>query len=372
MLNILYIFLVILPRATHNRNGDEMKYTFQIIYFILIYLCTTQIQPYLKTQGFDMIQCAYFYSGSAFIAYLFQWSYQKLCNNHSIVISLKLGICLLICLVYFMTTQSMIFICAVLLFACSKTLINLNETYCFQEQRNYGRLRCFASIGMGIGAILSIQWIKSLSVIYLILPLLILICIPLSQNKESQKMNIIKLNQSDFYLLCMLSLLFAIGSADQYIVTQKIMELKGNSVMIGIKMAIQCFSEIPFYYFMNHIFQRFSFQSIMRLAIICFGIRFGLYAILQDASMIVIVSFLQGLTLPLMMSASKFYIQKLHPDSKNGAQFKLLSLFTTIALVLAPLVYGYLSQVLYIDGVLYLCTILCLIVYFLQIKLDKC
>lgn len=355
---------------SHNKNGDLMVYFYQIIYYFMLFLCTTQIQPFLISQGFNRMECAYFYSGSALAGYLLQWLYQKYFSKISLIKCAKVGMILLVCLVYLLNRSIFVFGCAICLYALSKTLINFNEVYCFQDKEKYGVLRSFASIGMSIGALVSMNT-KSY-VFLLIVFLMIIIFIRLDSFQPKASSVILKMCIKDDLFILMVSLLFAIGSADQYLVTQKILELDGNRSIVGLKMAIQCMSEIPFYLAMNKIFQRISYQKIMRCSIIFFGIRFLLYGMLQHAYGIVFASILQGLSLPLMMSASKYYIKKLHPEGGGTSQLKLLSIFTTIALFVAPIGYGLLLQIMNLDSILYLCVLLCIVVFVIQLKLDKC
>lgn len=346
-----------------------MQYIFQILYLFLISVTTTQIQPFLKNIGFTLIQCGFFYSGSAIVAYLIQYLYQKCRIQISVVSILKIGLLLLMICSFLLDRLIWVWFSSVLLFACAKSLMNLNEIYCFQNKHRYSILRCFASLGMAIGAYVSIDWSFSHHFIYLLLFFLIVIFIPIP-NMSSQSTSCFKMNHSDVLFVCMLALLFAIGSADQYIVTAKIISLGGSSYIIGWKMVLQCCSEIPIYYFLNKIFSKFTCQRVLCFAIFMFMIRFALYAWINDVSILIYVSLLQGGTIPLMMSASKYYVLKLHPN-QEGTQLKYLSVFTSIALIVAPLLYSALSLLLSLNYILYLCSFLCMIALFLKRLLDK-
>ena len=356
-------------RDVHNRYGDNMKYLFQIMYLCVIFISTTQIQPTLKEYGFDLLQCAYFYSGSAFVGYLLQKLWFKLSQRMNVNVGMKCGLIIIVLFYYLLTQSFLIFLSAVLLFALAKTLININEVYCYECKNEYGYLRCFASIGMAIGAIVSCYWVNNQ--IYIISMItIVLVFIPIKSyqkpNVSSQK---VSWQKSDYYFILMLSILYAIGSADQYIVTAKILALKGSRELIGWKMCIQCLSELPFYYFMQKILKRFSYEKLMKWAIIFFMIRFGLYAYVDDCVKLIWISTLQAVTLPLMMSSSKLYISNMHPQG-DGSQGRMLSLFTSIAFITAPILYGFLQIYFSFNVVLYACSLSCFIVLFLQRKLD--
>ena len=347
-----------------------MQYLFQIIYFFIIFNCTTQIQPYLKAQGFDLMQCAYFYSGAAFGSYILQSCITKYHHNVKMNYLIKLGLGLFLILFWMLEQSICVFVSAVLLFALSKYLININEACCFKMKRQYGLLRVFAAIGMSLGAICSIYRYHHL--FYILIGLYIsLLFMNLPFNDKQNDVNIsFKWQVKDIYFISMLALLYAIGCADQYIVKAKIIALKGNTLIIGWKMALQCLSEIPFYCLMNKLMKKFPFEKIMTFSILCFGLRFGLYGFFDNVISILWVSLLQAVSLPLMMSASKYYILKLHPH-QQGTQLKMLTLFTSIALIVAPLLYGLLQIIFTFDVILYGCALGCVVALMIQRKIDK-
>ena len=91
---------------------------------------------------------------------------------------------------------------------------------------------------------------------------------------------------------------YMIGTADQYVVIDKMLDIAGNSTAVGIKWALQSFMEVPLFLFSAKILARFQTKTLLYFGTLMYGIKFLLYGISFQPWMIILTAALQLVTLP--------------------------------------------------------------------------
>lgn len=356
-----------------------MNWLFNLVIFFSASFFSTQLQPYLKQAGYDSMERAWFFALAALLCMIFQLILSRYLMSKFRLSILQYWLAAgLLCTAYELPDTAHVFLLCIMLFVFSRTLMNVNETWLLQGDA-YGRMRSFGAFGMSIGAVFAGFFFQNQQTIYQFLIIIVFTMLLLMPIKDDQKditqtTSCAQSHRRYEYILflAMMFLLYGIGSADQYLVIDKMMDLGATQNQIAWKWALQSGMEIPFYLCCDKLFQRFTPYQLMKTAIVFFGIRFFCYSIAQTPLQIILSASFQLVTMPMMMASSKYIIKDLF-DGQGGTQKQMqaMAIFMGLSMMVSPLLCGWAQNYFPINLILFICALLCIFASALHSILEK-
>ena len=85
-------------------------------------------------------------------------------------------------------------------------------------------------------------------------------------------------------LVCIFLLIYMIGTADQYVVVDKMLQIGGNNTQVGWKWAVQSFMEVPLFLMAEKILKKWKPEILLKAGIVFYAIKFFLYAFVQKTN----------------------------------------------------------------------------------------
>ena len=343
--------------------------------FFAISMVNTQMIPFLSKLGYAVVQRGYILAANAVVAIVGQFLFGYLCDRFQRVKVFFLAAYLLLTassfamfLVEHQTFWYHLFTVA-LMGGMVNVIMGLDETWMLEvDQENYGRLRASGALGLTIGSPIAgflvhrfhyTSVLISLGIVSVILCWLIIKAKDADKKKgERIKMESVQqlLKNRGYLLLVFIYLLvYMIGTADQYVVIDKMLDIGGNSTAVGIKWALQSFMEVPLFLFSAKILARFQTKTLLYFGTLMYGIKFLLYGISFQPWMIILTAALQLVTLPIIMLTSKVLIKEITPEKLfSSAQMFAMAVFIGVSGLITPLITSYLSKAFGYDWTLYI------------------
>ena len=343
--------------------------------FFAISMVNTQMIPFLSKLGYTVVQRGYILAANAVVAIVGQFLFGYLCDRFQRVKVFFLAAYLLLTassfamfLVEHQTFWYHLFTVA-LMGGMVKVIMGLDETWMLEvDQENYSRLRASGALGLTIGSPIAgflvhrfhyTSILISLGIVSVILCWLIIKAKDADKKKgERIKMESVQqlLKNRGYLLLVFIYLLvYMIGTADQYVVIDKMLDIGGNSTAVGIKWALQSFMEVPLFLFSAKILARFQTKTLLYFGTLMYGIKFLLYGISFQPWMIILTAALQLVTLPIIMLTSKVLIKEITPEKLfSSAQMFAMAVFIGVSGLITPLITSYLSKAFGYDWTLYI------------------
>lgn len=352
-----------------------LLYAFNFLVFFAIAMVNTQMIPFLSKLGYSLIQRGYILAGSAIAAILGQFLFGYLCDRYGKVKPFFFAAYVLLTassFAMFLLQQQAFWYH---LFSVSimggmvKVIMGLDETWMLEiDEKHYGKLRASGALGLTIGSPIAgflvhrFQYqslLISLGIVSIMLCALMIKAKDANQKKAGsiQLSGIKELGKNKGYLLLVLIylLVYMIGTADQYVVIDKMLDIGADTTAIGIKWALQSFMEVPLFLFSSWILSRFQTKTLLYFGIWMYGLKFLLYAISFHPWMIIGTAALQLVTLPIIMLTSKVLIKQITPKQLfNSAQMFAMAVFIGISGLITPLITSYLAKSFGYDITLYL------------------
>ncbi|MCR0258146.1 MFS transporter [[Clostridium] innocuum] len=352
-----------------------LLYAMNFLAFFAISMVNTQMIPFLSKLGYTVVQRGYILAANAVVAIVGQFLFGYLCDRFQRVKVFFLAAYLLLTassfamfLVEHQTFWYHLFTVA-LMGGMVKVIMGLDETWMLEvDQENYGRLRASGALGLTIGSPIAgflvhrfhyTSILISLGIVSVILCWLIIKAKDADKKKgERIKMESVQqlLKNRGYLLLVFIYLLvYMIGTADQYVVIDKMLDIGGNSTAVGIKWALQSFMEVPLFLFSAKILARFQTKTLLYFGTLMYGIKFLLYGISFQPWMIILTAALQLVTLPIIMLTSKVLIKEITPEKLfSSAQMFAMAVFIGVSGLITPLITSYLSKAFGYDWTLYI------------------
>ncbi|MBS5041861.1 MAG: MFS transporter [Erysipelotrichaceae bacterium] len=352
-----------------------LLYAMNFLAFFAISMVNTQMIPFLSKLGYAVVQRGYILAANAVVAIVGQFLFGYLCDRFQRVKVFFLAAYLLLTassfamfLVEHQTFWYHLFTVA-LMGGMVKVIMGLDETWMLEvDQENYGRLRASGALGLTIGSPIAgflvhrfhyTSVLISLGIVSVILCWLIIKAKDADKKKgERIKMESVQqlLKNRGYLLLVFIYLLvYMIGTADQYVVIDKMLDIGGNSTAVGIKWALQSFMEVPLFLFSAKILARFQTKTLLYFGTLMYGIKFLLYGISFQPWMIILTAALQLVTLPIIMLTSKVLIKEITPEKLfSSAQMFAMAVFIGVSGLITPLITSYLSKAFGYDWTLYI------------------
>ncbi len=389
MIGIFYMFKERLYISL-ERWMDMRTYMFHFLIFYSISFVQTQFLPFLTMLGYSITEKGFLLASCAIIAVIVQFwlGYKSDTSNHSKRYYIMTYIMFLCSACFLYTTTKQMFFVHIILVAISgglvKVLMGYDETWMLADQQyDYGRLRAVGSLGFTVGALcasffMNQYHISLIITIFCIMGILFLYLLShqhvvLHKTQTYQfSWSILRKNKAYIQVVVALTLIYLIGSADQYLVIDKLQALDATRQQIGLKWALQAFVEIPILLYSTRLLHKISQRSLILFGIAMFGIKFFLYGYVSSVQMIILVAALQIVTLPLIMVASKQMIQKLCPKEVfASAQLVAIAIFTGASMLCSPLLSSYLYKHLGINQSLYALSGCMLVPFFIIYRMKK-
>lgn len=348
-------------------------YLLNFLSFAGISMVNTQIVPFLKNAGFSVVDRGLLLSGSAFVAVLGQIMAGYICDHIQklrpvYIISYVLLTLGSILLFLFPEKSFFLYLLAVgLSGGMVRVIMGLNETWMLQiDQNNYGRLRASGALGLAVfstvaGFLIKPFGYQALLFVYLCIALGVFFLVYRIKdiNKQKKKVNgkdikELLINKKYMLLVCIFLLIYMIGTADQYVVVDKMLQIGGNNTQVGWKWAVQSFMEVPLFLMAEKILKKWKPEFLLKAGIVFYAIKFFLYAFVQKPMYLIFVSSLQLVTLPLIMLSSKFLFQSVtKKELFNTAQMFAMAIFVGGSMFFTPIITSYLSKILGYNMLLY-------------------
>lgn len=349
-------------------------YALNFFAFFAISMVNTQMIPFLSKLGYTVIQRGYILAGTAIIAIIGQFLFGFLCDRFKrIRIFFFIAYALLTASSFamFLVEHQFFYyhLCVVALMGgMVKVIMGLDETWMLEiDEDNYGKLRASGALGLTVGSPIAGFLVKqfhypSLMISFGIVSVLMIYLILRAQDvrkkgdKRIQLSNVKTLITNKGYLMLVLIylLVYMIGTADQYVVIDKMLDIGAGNGAIGIKWALQSFMEVPLFLFSAKILQRFQTKTLLLFGTVMYAVKFVLYGISAQPWMIIAAASLQLVTLPIIMLTSKVLIRKATPSELfSSAQMFAMATFIGVSGLITPVITSNLSEAIGYNRTLY-------------------
>lgn len=372
----------------HTSKGDEMqqnkiRYALNFTLFICIAFFNTQLIPFMKEMGYDATQRGIILAVNALFSIGFQVIFGFLCDYYKTMkkfFYIAYALFLIFGVLMFMWTKEVFFFhlfVTSMMASMVKVLTALIETWMlYLNQKEYGKIRAIGALGLCIGSPLVGMVIDHFSYLGVIISCVLVSIITLflavkcDEVEYKERINYKEMfalfkNKKYMYMVLIYFLIYIVGTADQYVVIDKMMNLKAGATLIGIKWAIQSLMEIPFFLYASKLLKRYSPYLLLRVGIIMYGIKFILYGFSPTSFWIIGVTSLQIVTLPVIAYTSKMIFDELTPQLKASSQMLAMAIFIGGSAVVTPLITSQIAQVLGYDMTLYICGVFAILPLFL-------
>ncbi len=160
-------------------------------------------------------------------------------------------------------------------------------------------------------------------------------------------------NRAYVLLVLILLVLFGMGTADMYIVVDKILAIGGTSFHVGAKWGLQSLMEIPVLLAGDKLMKKVDPVILMLFASVMFGIRFVIYSWIQNPWWMIAAAVLQMVTFPIVIISSKIMIDQIISEKiKSSGQMAAMSVYMGLSLLIMPVFCSALSERIGYDAAL--------------------
>lgn len=357
-----------------KRTMKWKLYSLNFLSFFTISMVNTQMIPYLTQLGYDVVVRGYILAGNAIIAIIGQFLFGYVCDKYKKIkpfFALAYGLLLLSGMLMFWQSEQMFWYHMVtvgIMGGMVKVIMGLNETWMLEiDSEHYGILRAAGALGLTVGSPIAGLLVDhfGFSALMIGLGITSIFCflfIFLAQDVQKsgasiQITTLKKLMVNVPYLLLVLIylLVYMIGTADQYVVIDKMLDIGAPHSLVGIKWALQSFMEVPLFLFASRILKKFQPSTLLIFGTLMYALKFVLYGISQDGWWIVATASLQLVTLPIIMLTSKVLIKEATPEElASSAQMFAMAIFIGVSGLLTPMITSFLSATFGYDTTLFL------------------
>lgn len=336
---------------------------------------TTQMIPYLVKLGFEGTQKGLILSSMAICTLLSQFVFGYLSDKYK-------G-----CRVFFLISFGIFFVADVVLFGfrlpqfwyllimisitggISRTWQGLEDTWILQVEQvkpKYSRIHAWGAVGWALGSWLAAGLLSYFD--FPIISILVTICFFVAfmfawgqtdATRASGKVLKIKdlkelvHNKAYVLLVLILLVLFGMGTADMYIVVDKILSIGGTSFHVGVKWGLQSLMEVPILLAGDKLLKKVDPANLMIFASIMFGIRFIIYSFVQNPWWMIATAVMQMVTFPIVIISSKIMIDQIISEKiKSSGQMAAMSVYMGISLLVMPIFCSWLSEMIGCDSAL--------------------
>ena len=336
---------------------------------------TTQTIPYLVSMGFEGVQKGIILSGMAISTLVTQFLFGYLSDKFK-------G-----CRWFFLISFGIFFVGDVVLFGfrwpqfwyllamisltggIARTWQGLEDTWVLQIDETkpvYSRIHAWGALGWALGS-----WAAAILLNWLDFPVIAVLvffssgaALYFAWNQEDAKRasgKVVKLadlkelvkNKAYILQVLILLVLFGMGTADMYIVVDKVMAIGGTSFHVGAKWGLQSLMEIPILLVGDKLMKKYDPANLMLGASVLFGVRFVVYSLIQNPWWMIAAAIFQMVTFPIIIISSKLMIDEIISEKlKSSGQMAAMSVYMGISLLVMPVFCSSLSEAIGCDPAL--------------------
>lgn len=360
-------------------DGLETKmkwkcYGLNFLAFFAISMVNTQMIPFLTSVGYDVVTRGMILAGNAVVAIVGQFFFGYICDKYKKIkpfFAIAYALLLASGIFMFWVSEQLFwyhFISVGVMGGMVKVIMGLNETWMLElDSEHYGTLRAAGAIGLTVGSPIAGFLVDTFGFGALIIGLgitsilcFLFIFLTKDVKKEGDSIQFATLKKLatnvPYVLLVLIYLLvYMIGTADQYVVIDKMLDIGSEHSLVGIKWALQSFMEVPLFLLAGKILKKYKPSTLLMFGTIMYGIKFVLYGLSPSGWWIVATAALQVVTLPIIMLTSKVLIKETTPQElASSAQMFAMAIFIGVSGLVTPLITSFLSDTLGYDTTLYL------------------
>lgn len=352
--------------------------------------------PFLSSLGYDAMQRGVLLSSYAITTILFQVLFGILADRYQtmkkiVIVSIAF---FAICSTLLFFQSGTLFSLHILMIALSGGLLNtlcgLYDTWVLSSSQQLANrlsfIKAFGSIGWALGSVAASYFILFFSykgmavsiVLILMLALASVKVIPditkLERKKKTSLTDVLALLKDKRYclLVFILFLLYSMIVANNCTVIDKMLTLGASQSAISWKWSIQSLLEIPTYVLGARILHRYRHTSLLQFSAVMLITQFLLFALADSVWMMIVCSFFQLFSTPLLMITSKALIQQISkPELRGSSQLVALSIFTGVSSLFIPTLAGGLLMMIGVNLTLVTVTGLGIIAFIFVFVLKK-
>lgn len=361
--------------------------------FIGYGLVYTQLIPYMESIGFNPTQRGLILSLSSIVGIIAQFlsgyysdKYQKV-KEITILTHILFALFIGLSYSWLGSLSVLIGICIVVSVGLFRVTSNIMETWIFEinetTQKLFGIIRIFGSIGWAIGAGLvsfiianeGYVGIGNSFIFLMVINCVLMVLSPSSKktsNHQGFSMSDLKLlfkNRQYVIIVIVFFWLFLIYNLNGLTVIDRLLELRASSKEIGNYWSYQALSELPLMFFGGWILSEFGSKKVVIFVSIMMLIRFLLYGLAQTPMQIILISFMQIVTFPLLLLSQKQMVSQQTPlKLRASGHMVMTSITSNLPILITPLLSGLLMNVMSISSILIIASISCVIPLVLMFK----
>lgn len=344
-------------------NDKHWMIGYALVYFLFA-VGTTQMIPFLMEQGYDAVTKGFILSGIA-VTTIGLTLLSGILSDRMQKIKVIYLVLYLIFLVgnttfFIMPWAQVVWLCLIWVSCvggCYRTTQGLLDTWLLQTpiKERYAACRSIGAFGWAIGSFLIafllkligyglIAWVLAIGGVTTIV-LLFKLPDAKRDQKPMQWRDIAYFTANRPYMVYTLAVmcLYALGTADMYIVVEKLLDIGGDAWTVGLRWGLQSLMEIPILLYGNQLLKKVQNNTLMKAACVLFLVRFLLYAWMKEPTQFLWASIMQLVTFPIVVLCSKETFDRLAPPAlKSTGQMFAMSIYTGIPLLIMPIACGWL------------------------------
>ncbi len=333
-----------------QNENHSLRLRFELLYFALFGTMASYypfLPLYLESRNLSYIQIGIVFAINSLVGIFSQpiWGYvtDKYLNKKKTLLIASVFCAVLI--FNFMVAHSFLYIIAsvIMLLIFQSITSPMADAYCYEviERTNafsFGQVRLMGSIGFALisAALGKIIQLTDSRASFLLFSILFIITAYLLygikfEGKANIKrpsirdvLNTIKEFKFMVFVFSVLLLNIALGANGSYI-SVLVKETGGSVTILGFVWFIIAISEIPAFFFGNHLQKRFGELNIYLWAVGLYTLRFLLCSIPQSYISVISIQLLQGVTFPLYLMGAMQYLYKIVPEPIKASGITLLS-----------------------------------------------
>lgn len=331
-------------------NNNKLKIKMHLMYLFL-YGGSGCYYPfiavYFASRNLSYIQIGLAFAVNSLVAIIAQpvWGYitdKFLSKKKTLLIAVSLS-SVLIFLFIMADSFYMVIGATILLLAFHSVAQPITDSYTYEiiEKTgafNFGEIRLMGSAGFAIlaviiGKVVQLTNIHSAFIAYSVLFVLLAITvmgIPFEGKgtiKRASMKDVSNIMKNYKFILIIVSAMLAsvaLGANSSYIAVL-IEKTGGNVAILGLVWFVIAFSELPAFFFGNHIIKKLGELNAFILAMALFALRFALCSFEQGYVSIIAIQLIQGISFPLYLMGGLQYVNKIVPEQIRATGITLLS-----------------------------------------------
>lgn len=290
---------------------------------------------YLKSMGLSTEQIGFQLAMGAIIAVIgqpfFGYVSDKIQSTKKVLVGVMIA-ALAVSFLYF-SAQSlilMLFLFIMMNFFASSTgplTENVAMTFALKNDTNYGSLRLWGDVGVGVasvilGVLIGVVGIQHLGKMYAaILTLAIMVGFFLQEGRKKTSTSItlgsvqrLFQNREYIWFLFISLLMFATHRMNDSLFTVYLSDVGGSEFQVGLGWMLATFATVPLFIYMRKLLSQYKELTLMFISAIFYCIRWMLYSFFDHPIALIILQTMHGVTFPIFIVAGMFFVTRIVPE----------------------------------------------------------